>query len=91
MFGNTSKVWPNRARKTLTSLSSLEGYLTARILVEGLRRAGKNLSRDGLINGLESMHDFNLGGFTVNYSARNHQASNFTELTIIGRGGKFMR
>ena len=71
--------------------SSLEGYLTARILVEGLRRAGKNLSRDGLINGLESMHDFNLGGFTVNYSARNHQASNFTELTIIGRGGKFMR
>lgn len=70
--------------------SSLEGYLTARILVEGLRRAGKNLSRDGLINGLESMHDVNLGGFTVNYSARDHQASNFTDLTIIGRGGKFM-
>ena len=70
--------------------SSLEGYLTARVLVEGLRRAGKNLTRDGLIAGLESMHDVNLGGFTVNYSARDHQASNFTDLTIIGRGGKFM-
>jgi ABC-type branched-subunit amino acid transport system substrate-binding protein len=70
--------------------SSLEGYLTARILVEGLRRAGKNLSREGLINGLESMHDMNLGGFTVNYSSKNHQASNFTNLTIIGKGGKFM-
>lgn len=70
--------------------SSLEGYLTARVLVEGLRRAGKNLSRDGLITGLESMRDVNLGGFTINYSAKDHQASNFTDLTIIGRGGKFM-
>ena len=70
--------------------SSMEGYLTARVLVEGLRRAGKNLTREGLISALESMHDLNLGGFTVNYSAQNHQGSNFTDLTIIARGGKFM-
>lgn len=70
--------------------SSLEGYITARVLTEGLRRAGKNLTRDGLINALESMRDVNLGGFTVNYSAKDHQGSNFTDLTIIGRGGKFM-
>lgn len=70
--------------------SSLEGYLTARVLVEGIRRAGKNLSRDALITGLESMHDVNLGGFTITYSAKDHQGSNFTDLTIIGRGGKFI-
>lgn len=70
--------------------SSLEGYLTARVLVEGLRRAGKNLSRDALIAGLESMHDVNLGGFTITYGAKDHQGSNFTDLTIIGRGGKFI-
>jgi ABC-type branched-subunit amino acid transport system substrate-binding protein len=70
--------------------SSLEGYLTARVLVEGIRRAGKNLSRDALISGLESMHDVNLGGFTITYGAKDHQGSNFTDLTIIGRGGKFI-
>jgi ABC-type branched-subunit amino acid transport system substrate-binding protein len=70
--------------------TSLEGYLTARVLVEGLRRAGKNLTRDSLIAGLESMNEVNLGGFTINYSSKSHQASNFTDLTIIGRGGKFM-
>ncbi|MEI8157614.1 MAG: ABC transporter substrate-binding protein [Burkholderiales bacterium] len=70
--------------------SSLEGYLTAKVLVEGLRRAGKGLTREALINSLESMHDVNLGGFTINYSTKDHQASNFTDLTIIGRGGKFM-
>lgn len=70
--------------------SSLEGYLTARVLVEGLRRAGRNLSRDTLISGLESMRDVNLGGFTINYSSKDHQGSNYTDLTIIGRNGKFM-
>lgn len=70
--------------------SSLEGYLTARVLAEGLRRAGKALTRDALIAGLESMRDVNLGGFVVNYSAKNHQGSSFTDLTIIGRDGKFM-
>jgi len=71
--------------------SSMEGYLTARVLVEGLRRAGRNLTRDALISGLESMHDVNLGGFTINYNAKDHQGSTFTDLTIIGRGGKFIR
>jgi len=70
--------------------SSMEGYLTARVLGEGLRRAGKTLTRDSLIAGLETMRDVNLGGFTVNYSAKNHQGSNFTDLTIIGRDGKFV-
>lgn len=70
--------------------SSMEGYLTARVLVEGLRRAGKNLTREALISGLESMHEVNLGGFNINYSAKDHQGSSFTDLTIIGRGGRFM-
>ncbi|MDD2809138.1 ABC transporter substrate-binding protein [Rhodoferax sp.] len=70
--------------------SSMEGYLTARVLTEGLRRAGKTPTRDSLISGLESLRDVNLGGFAINYSPKNHQGSNFTDLSIIGRGGKFM-
>lgn len=70
--------------------SSMEGYMTARVLTEGLRRAGKTLTRDNLISSLESMHDVSFGGFVVNYSAKDHQGSNFTDLSIIGRGGKFM-
>ena len=70
--------------------SSMEGFLAAKVLTEGLRRAGKALSRQSLITALESMKDYNMGGFAVSYSPTNHEASNFTELTIIGRGGKFV-
>ncbi len=69
---------------------SFEGYLTARVLVEGLKRAGKTPTRDGLVAGLESLKKHDFGGFTVGYSATDHQGSSFTDLTIIGRDGKFM-
>lgn len=70
--------------------SSLEGFLTAKVFAEGLKRAGRNPTRDSLITGLESMHDINLGGFLINYGANNHMGSNYTDLTIVGRGGKFV-
>lgn len=70
--------------------SSMEGYLTARVFVEGLRRAGKAVTRESLITALESIRSLNLGGFTISYSAKDHQGSGFTDLTIIGRDGKFV-
>ena len=71
--------------------SSMEGFLAAKVLTEGLRRAPrKNLSREGLSTALESMRDYNMGGFTVNYSAESHEGSRYTDMTIVGRGGKFM-
>ena len=72
--------------------SSMEGFLAAKVFTEGLRRAGtKNLSRDSLTTALESLRDYNMGGFSVNYSAKSHEGSRYTDMTIIGRGGKFMR
>lgn len=71
--------------------SSMEGFLAAKVFTEGLRRAGKGLTRDSLVTALESLHDHNMGGFNVNYSVKNHEGSRFTDLTIIGRGGRFVR
>ena len=71
--------------------ASLEGFLAAKVLVEGLKRAGRNLTREGLITALETLKDYNLGGIAINYSAKSHEGSTFTDLTIIGRNGKFYR
>lgn len=70
--------------------SSMEGFLIAKVFVEGLRRAGKPLTRETLIAGLESMKDVNLGGFNINFSPKDHEGSKYTDLTIIGRDGRFV-
>ena len=73
------------------NFSAMEGFLTAKVMVEGLKRAGKNPTREGLVEALEKMQDVDLGGFYVSYSPKNHAGSSFVDLTIIGRNGKFLR
>jgi len=73
------------------NFSAMEGFLTAKVMVEGLRRAGKNPTREGLVDALEKMQDVDIGGFYVSYSPKNHAGSRFVDLTIIGRNGKFLR
>ena len=73
------------------NFSSLEGYIVGKVMVEGLRRAGKDLTREKLISALEGMNNVDLGDFIVNFSPGNHSGSRFVDLTMIGRGGKFLR
>jgi ABC-type branched-subunit amino acid transport system substrate-binding protein len=73
------------------NFTSLEGFIGAKVFVEGLKRAGRELSRERFIAGLETMNGVDVGGFTVSFSPTNRSGSQFVELTIIGRGGKFLR
>jgi ABC-type branched-subunit amino acid transport system substrate-binding protein len=70
--------------------SSMEGYLAARVFVEGLKRA-RSVSRDGLISGLESLSNTNFGGFNLRYGPREHVASNFVELSMLTEDGNVRR
>ena len=53
---------------------SMEGYINAKVLVEGLKRAGENLDREAFINAIESIEDLDLGiDNLLSFSARDHQ------------------
>jgi branched-chain amino acid transport system substrate-binding protein len=70
---------------------AMEGFLVAKIFVEGLRRTGRNLTRESFIDAVEKMQDVDMGGFFVTYSPKSHAGSKFVDLTIITRDGKFQR
>lgn len=56
------------------NLVGLEGFINARVLVEGLQRAGRQLTREGFIEAIESIQGYPLGqGITVSFSPTNHQ------------------
>ena len=71
--------------------TSFEEFLGAKVLVEGLRRAGPNPTRARLLKALESMGNFDLGGSIVGYSAANRIGSRYVEVTVIGGSGKLLR
>lgn len=73
------------------SFTSLEGYVAAAVLVEGIRRSGKNLTREKLVETMSNFGHANIGGFRVHYSPGNHNGSSFVELTMLSKEGKFIR
>lgn len=66
----------------------MEGFVAAKVFGEGLKRTGRTLTRESLMAALETMQNVNLGGFNVNFSARDHVASNFVELSMLTGDGK---
>ena len=80
-----------QASGATVSYAAMEGYVSAKVMVEGLRRAGRNLTREGFVHAMESMHHTDFGGLMVNYGPDDHSGSEFVELTMIGKDGRIIR
>jgi branched-chain amino acid transport system substrate-binding protein len=80
-----------KASGATVSYAAMEGFVSAKLLVEGLRLAGRNLTHETFVAALESMKHVDLGGLMVNYGKDNHSGSAFVEMTMIGKDGRFVR
>lgn len=93
--GATAIVREYQARMTAAGhandydFTSLEGYIDAKVMVQALRKAGKNLTRANLIDALNGMSADDLGGFVVRFSPTDHSGSNYVDVTSITQNGKF--
>ena len=72
------------------SYTSLEEFIGAKVLVEGLRRAGANPSRERLMRALETLNDYDAGDFYVSFSPTNRVGSHFVEVSVIGKEGRLL-
>jgi branched-chain amino acid transport system substrate-binding protein len=73
------------------SPAMLEGFAAAKVLVEGLRRAGTGVTGEKLRIALETFRAFDIGGMEISYSASDHTGLGFVDLSIINKDGKFTR
>ena len=80
-----------KARGTELSPAMLEGYAAAKVLVEGVKRAGRNPTREKLQAALETMKRFDLGGLEVSFSSDDHTGLDFADLSIVDLEGRFVR
>lgn len=73
------------------SFYGLEAYIEAKVLVEGLRRAGGSSAPANLVKALETMKNYDAGGYSVSYAPGAHTGSTFVEIDIIDSAGVVRR
>jgi ABC-type branched-subunit amino acid transport system substrate-binding protein len=74
---------------TAPSFVSLEGFVDAMVVVEGLKRAGKDVTREKFIAAIESIHDMNIGlgpKLSLSYSPSDHKGFVNVYPTVVKNG-----
>lgn len=72
------------------SPAMLEGFASAKVLAEALRRSGPKPTREKLQTSLENFK-YDIGGLEVSYDKTRHTGLDFADLSIITADGKFRR
>jgi branched-chain amino acid transport system substrate-binding protein len=68
---------------------SLEGFVDAIVLVEGLKKTGEELTREGLIRSIELLHEVDMGlgpKLKLNYSSKEHKGFDHVIPTVVCGG-----
>lgn len=70
------------------SFTMMEGFIAGKVIVEAARRLGQPPSREGMVAALNSLNQYDLGGYAVSFSPASHVGSSYVELSIVGALGK---
>jgi ABC-type branched-subunit amino acid transport system substrate-binding protein len=81
----------NKQKGVELSPAMLEGFVSAKVLVEALRLASPKPTRTKIIDALNGMRKFDVGGLEVSYSPTDHTGLDYVDLSIIGNDGRFKR
>jgi branched-chain amino acid transport system substrate-binding protein len=68
---------------------SLEGYLAGRLAIAALEKAGKDVTRDGMLKAIKDTGKFDIGGLPMTFSAEKNEALDKVWMTIIEADGSF--
>jgi len=79
------------APQSKLSFASLEGYMTAKVLVEALRHSGTNPTSAKVLNALENLGRYDLGDYVIDYAWPQHGVEPSIDVTIIGSHGTLMK
>ena len=81
------KLLQERSAGAVPSASQFEGFIHAKLLVEGLKKTGRNLTTESFTKAMEGMGEVSFGRFVAKYSPQSHNGSSYVELAIIDNQG----
>jgi ABC-type branched-subunit amino acid transport system substrate-binding protein len=70
------------------SYAMMEGYIAGKVIVEAVRRMGKSASREAFVAAMDSIDNYDMGGYRVGFKPGAVSGSRFVELSIVTSAGK---
>ena len=72
------------------SYASFEMFIAAKVLAEGIRRAGVNPTRERVLRSLQTISRYDAGDYVIDFSPTNRIGSQFVDITVIGKDGRLL-
>ncbi|MFH1625273.1 MAG: ABC transporter substrate-binding protein [Pseudomonadota bacterium] len=80
------------ARQKYRNIQYMQGWMTAMIMVEGMKRAGKVLTPDSLVGAIEGINNYDSGGVVgpVSFSSISHKGGEYCQIYKVSYKDRLM-
>ena len=82
------EAWAALGQKETMTVTAIESCIAAKILVEGMRKAGKEVTRESLQKSLSAMGRVDVGGHVVEFKPGFHHGGKFVDIAVILANGE---
>ena len=82
------EAWTALGQKETMTVTAIEACIAAKVLVEGIRKAGKDVTRESLQRALSAMGRVDVGGHVVEFKPGFHHGGKFVDIAVILANGE---
>lgn len=82
------EAWGAAGHKEPLSVTALESCIAAKVLVEGMRRAGTNLTRASLHRSLSALGRYDAGGYVVDFKPNFRHGGSYVGMALLKPNGE---
>lgn len=83
-----TEAWTASGQKDSMSVTAIESCIAAKVLVEGMKRSGPQVTRASLHKALPGLGRFDTGGYVVNFKPGFHHGGSYVNIALLKPNGE---
>jgi ABC-type branched-subunit amino acid transport system substrate-binding protein len=83
-----NEAWAAAGQKEAMSVTAMESCIAAKVLVEGMKRSGKEVTRASLQHSLDGLGRYDAGGYVVQFKPGSHYSGTFVSIALLTPSGE---
>jgi branched-chain amino acid transport system substrate-binding protein len=80
--------WAASGQKDPMSVTALESCIAAKVLVEGMKHSGKEVTRASLHRALDALGRYDAGGYVLNFKPGFHHGGSYVSIALLTPSGE---